>query len=755
MGRSSSSPEMPGSADTSRSLPALLALLGALLLIGLGAPRLALAGEYTIHTCEADEAGYSSAAFEVFAERGMKWRRACDPRGPGLRGLVSSNVSGPGRVPRGAEAGFILSAPPGTTFSGMRWSGHAHRRDCRYALQLYAERPGATPVAIKNVRANKHCPRAGLAQSSNYPLPRAYDLGGATRIIQRTVCVGSASREYCSARGQNYIGTVSVEATVVDGIAPTVGVVQDSALARGEWVRGRQSFTYEAADNVGVKGASAIVAGAQRGANSRVCNYTQRIPCPSGPGLIDVNTAEIPEGSQALTLVTEDAAGNRAESGAVTVRIDNAAPGAVAIGVGGGEGWRNSNDFDLAWTNPPEADRAPIVAAHYRLCRPDGGDCLGGDRDGAGIAGIDKVTVPSPGEWELRLWREDAAGNEQIANSSQPVRLRFDPEPPQLGFEGQSTEDPTRVSVLVTDRISGLGSGEIEISRAGSGTWQILPTSQEGDHLVTRIDDAALPAGDYELRASARDQASNLGGTSQRLDGQPMRLTLPLRVATSMKAGVIGKRLVSHKGQKKKVRRTVLEPRAKVDFGRRVRLGGHLVNASGHPLAGAKVQVYSQPPEGIEKLEDTITTDPAGRFVYEVEARLSRRFRFVYEGTATILPTEDEAELLVTATSTLAVKPGHVLNGESVWFSGRVRGRPLPEEGKLVELQWSAGPGEWQTFRTMKTKADGTWRIQYPFKQTCGTVVFGFRVFLQGEAGYPLKPGYSREVTVRVKGRPC
>ncbi|HEV7516736.1 MAG TPA: hypothetical protein VGR07_10585, partial [Thermoanaerobaculia bacterium] len=89
------------------------------------------------------------------------------------------------------------------------------------------------------------------------------------------------------------------------------------------------------------------------------------------------------------------------------------------------------------------------------------------------------------------------------------------------------------------------------------------------------------------------------------------------------------------------------------------------------------------------------------------------------------------------------------------WFRGRVRGRPLPEEGKLVELQWSAEPGEWQTFRTVQTEANGTWRISYPFKQTCGTVIFKFRVFLQGEAGYPLKPGYSREVTVRVRGRPC
>jgi hypothetical protein len=358
----------------------LTTVLIVLLVVGLGLPRSAAAGEYTIHICEADEAGYTSSAFEEFAERGMKWRRACDPLGPGPRGIVSANVSRPGRVPRGAESGFILSAPPGTSFSRLRWSGHARRRDCRYALQVFAD-GGPAPVSIKNVRANRRCPRSGMAQASSYPQMRAFDLGGATRIIQRVVCVGTPSHEYCSSRGRNYIGTLAAEATVVDGTAPSVGIAPDSALTRGQWVRGRQSFTYDAADNVGIKGAAASIAGGVRGTDPQTCNYTQRVPCPSAPGSIEINTAEAPEGSQPLTVTAEDAAGNRAESGAVTARIDNAAPGSVPIGVGGGEGWRNSNDFDLAWVNPPEADRAPISAAHFRLCRAGGGDCgeLAGD----------------------------------------------------------------------------------------------------------------------------------------------------------------------------------------------------------------------------------------------------------------------------------------------------------------------------------------------------------------------------------------
>ncbi|HVQ59565.1 MAG TPA: hypothetical protein VMS60_11730 [Solirubrobacterales bacterium] len=720
----------------------------AVLALGLAAPRPASAGEYTIYACQADSSGYVSAAFENFATRGMKWRRACNPLGPGLRGLISANVPRAGRVADGAQSGFVLNAPPGTTFSRLRWSGHAQRRDCRYALQFFAERPGSSPVSIKNIRANRNCPRPDFAQASAARL-RTYDLGGATRIVQRVVCVGAPSREFCSARGQNFILTFAAEATVVDGTPPAVGIAQDEPLARGEWVRGRQSFIYEASDNVGIKSASALVGGGVRGGHTRYCDYSQRVPCISGSGRIEIDTSQGVEGSQPLTVVAEDAAGNRAESGAVTVRIDNAAPGAVAVGVSGGETWRNSNDFDLAWTNPAEPDRAPITAAHYRLCRAGSEEFVDGDSAGMSIGAVDNLAVPEPGEWLLRLWREDAAGNEQAENASQPIRLRFDPEPPQLGFEAPSVEDPTRVSVLATDRVSGLGGGSIEISRAGSGTWQVLPASQEGDRLVTRVDDAGLPPGDYELRATAHDQANNLASTNLRLDGQPMRLKLPLRIATSMRAGIVEKR----KGHKGKGRRSVLEPRAKVSYGRKVRLAGRLVNRAGHAVPDAKVLVYSHQREGTEQLVGTVTTNARGGFAYSVEARASRTFRFAYAGTATVLPAEDTATLLVKASSTISVSSKHVLNGQSVTFSGRVKGRPLPEAGKLLELQWFSS--EWETFRTIHSRVDGTWSLPYRFKRTCGIQRFRFRARLPGEASFPLEPGNSPVLAVRVKGQPC
>lgn len=749
---------MNGRGPARRLAPCLVL---AAMLLALLAPGHAEAGEYTIATCQANGA-FASNAFEVFATRGMKWRRACNPLGPGLRGMVTANVAGNGEVAVGAQSGFVLEAPPGTTFQRLRWSGYAHRRDCRYALQLYAVKPEGQTVAIRDVKADHDCPRSTKeAQASSWPRPSSYELGGATRIVQRAICVGAPKTDFCSAKGQNFLQTFVAEATVEDPTPPSVSVVADGPLSKGEWVRGEQAVGYEATDNTGIREVDAYVGSLRAGSASETCDYSQRVPCPDASGQIAIETAKLPEGTQQLHLGAQDAAGNGGESAPVTVRIDNTAPAAVPVAVEGGEGWRSRDGFDLIWSNPPEPDRAPITAATYRLCRVGGSECSTGTVGGEGVSAIPDLTVPAPGEWEARMWRTDAAGNVQPENASLPVRLRYDPEPPKLGFEGQSASDPTRVSVAVSDPISGVAGGGIELSRAGSGIWQALPTTLEAEsHLVARIEDATLPAGEYELRADATDRAGNIGTTTERTDGSPERLTLPLRATTSLGAGVLERhrvrKTVRRHGKRHKVKRTVTElvPRRTVDFGDGVRFSGTLTDGAGGPVAGATVLVFSQPPEEGETQVATLTTGAEGGFAWTEKAEESSALRFVYQGTATSLPTEASAEVLVHGGSTLKVSKAHVLNGRSVVFSGKVEGRPLPAAGKLVELQVLLA-GEWSTFETTRTGPEGAWSIRYPFKRSCGKEVFEFRPHVPGEANWPLLSGGGPRVAVHVRGRPC
>src|SRR5207237_269530 len=100
-------------------------------------------------------------------------------------------------------------APVGTSFTTFRWAGTARRTDCRYALQIYAEGAGIKPVPIKNVRANQHCPGQGNAlasQAAGYRM-RAFNVTGATRIVQRVICMGGNGFNSCSTAGNNYLRT--------------------------------------------------------------------------------------------------------------------------------------------------------------------------------------------------------------------------------------------------------------------------------------------------------------------------------------------------------------------------------------------------------------------------------------------------------------------------------------------------------------------------------------------------------------------
>ena len=245
------------------------ALFGTAAVLLWAQPGSAAASEYAINACQADRANFSTQAFDDFATRGMMWKRACDPEGPGLRGLVTSNVPRAGRVARGSRSYFVMNAPAGTRFARFTWSGQARRRDCRYALQLWASRPDGPPVPIKNVRANTRCPRRGYAQAAGWPRPHTYDINGATKIVQRIVCVGERRAPHCSSRGLNYIRTFKAQATVVDVSPPAVSVLQDNPFTQGQWVRGVQTVNYVASDNVGVKRARAIVSGASRAEHHR------------------------------------------------------------------------------------------------------------------------------------------------------------------------------------------------------------------------------------------------------------------------------------------------------------------------------------------------------------------------------------------------------------------------------------------------------------------------------------------------------
>ena len=357
--------------------------------------------------------------------------------------------------------------------------------------------------------------------------------------------------------------------------------------------------------------------------------------------------------------------------------------------------------------------------------------------------------MPGPGEWTLSIWRRDAAGNAEADNASVPVTLRYDPEPPQLAFEPSEAADPTRVAVPVTDQVSGLADGTIEIAAAGSGTWQTLSTQKEGSRLVTRIDDALLPAGTYMLRARARDQAGNEASTESRADGQPMVVTLPLRTPATLEAGF--ERTIRRQG-KRRGRSIVLRPAARVGFRRACDNRRPPLTTDGRPIVGAPVQLLTTTGAEPEQLVETLTTAADGRFRTSTTGLNSRRLRLAYAGSSLALPSQRTLEMRVPAATSVRVSRRRVRNGQAVMFSGRVRGLPVPPQGKLVEVQVRF-TDRWQTFRTTRSDASGQWSSRYRFQRTRGVQRYRFRVRLPKEGGYPFETSVSRTLEVEVRGR--
>jgi hypothetical protein len=358
------------------------------------------------------------------------------------------------------------------------------------------------------------------------------------------------------------------------------------------------------------------------------------------------------------------------------------------------------------------------------------------------------LSVPAPGDYTLQVWLEDEAGNQSYAlTASDPMHLRFDPDAPVLAFEAPDPADPLRVSVLAEDTQSGLASGEIEMRRMGGDAWHGLATTIVGRRLVGYVDDERFRTGAFEFRARATDTAGNEGSTSRQADGARATIALPVRFVTRLSVGL------RRPAARRRARRQRLLSRARVPFGRQVRLLGRLTNADGQPLDDATVEVLSDTSNDATGWVSAgiAHTDRAGRFSYVARANRSKTLRFRYAGSRRIHSAEDEFRLGVPAVTTIRARPRKLLNGETVTLSGSVLTGPLPPAGKLIEIQ-AFFRDRWRTFSTTRANARGHWRFEYQFDGTRGRVWYRLRARLPAEGGYPFDTGDSPVARVLVTG---
>jgi hypothetical protein len=127
----------------------------------------------------------------------------------------------------------------------------------------------------------------------------------------------------------------------------------------------------------------------------------------------------------------------------------------------------------------------------------------------------------------------------------------------------------------------------------------------------------------------------------------------------------------------------------------------------------------------------------------------SRALRFAYRSNLGEVPP------VATRTLTLSVHAGVLLRisprttsaGGSIFFSGRLRGGPIPRGGKQLVLEARSPGSGWLEFRVIRTNARGAYRASYRF-QFPGPAAYQFRVVSEPESDYPFARGASNVVGV-------
>jgi hypothetical protein len=370
-----------------------------------------------------------------------------------------------------------------------------------------------------------------------------------------------------------------------------------------------------------------------------------------------------------------------------------------------------------------------------RLMRPCSPEPSGRSANGNTVAGPWRN-----GTNTVRMCAWDFGGGSGSSNSNCTTRqVKVDNEIPDPAFRNaQNPADPELIRAPVDERFSGVEAGKVAYKREGTNEWHELPTVRQDGELRARVNSEAVPAGRYDFKAWAEDEAGNRSAeVATRENGHPMTLRFPLRADTQLRAGIGNGAL----------KRTI-------KYGRSPEIRGRLVSADRDPLALQTVKVHEQYAIGSLETQHTheAVTDKDGRFALRLPAGPSRDVDVTYPGSKRFRPAgARELGLKVRSGVKFNTSRKRVPAGQSVTFGGTVEhhGTQIPTSGKLVELQVREGARKWETVgQAFSTRGDGKYSTSYRFGNFYNRPVrFRFRVKVTRENGWPYK------APVRSRGR--
>lgn len=185
------------------------------------------------------------------------------------------------------------------------------------------------------------------------------------------------------------------------------------------------------------------------------------------------------------------------------------------------------------------------------------------------------------------------------------------------------------------------------------------------------------------------------------------------------------------------------------NFGRSVRIRGRLTDASGHAIAGSRIDIVERPLTSLrsERWERAVTNTD-GKFSYVASGNgPSRAIRFLVNDRGTIVEASARLRLSVRAASTLKVS----LRGIVVHYSGRVLTRPIPKGGKQIIMQGRRVGGSWQRFAVRRTDKKGRFSGRYRLRVRRPGVKLQFRVEIPKQTDYPFAGLVGKSITRAVR----
>lgn len=390
----------------------------------------AQAGVYDVVACDAAPGGAVSSLLLGVDDGRMISYQNCPTNGNPNQGIWQMAPRDAGTIGflKGASAWF--GAPAGSYVDHIRWSGNFSRRNCDWSVGMVSAHNPAVDGSNTwrgGLQAYANCDIYG----QSWPVDIAIGIGA--RYFRIEARCGNWNGCHTTTWGGDRVAKIRTSrliARVVDPYVPSVGPAGGCLNGTCGWIRGTHTINFGASDAAGIAHTNFRVGDAYINGGGWGCDYTRPIPCNNVGSHYSLNTSSLSDGCHTARISAADGAWNWSSYDR-TFCVDNTAPARVKLAlderpeITSLKGWRRANQFEVRWQSP--ASSAPIVRAHYRLCRVDDpANCTAGSQSGNGIDRLSNFSLPARGAYTIRVWLEDAAGNVNADNPSDPIELRFD-----------------------------------------------------------------------------------------------------------------------------------------------------------------------------------------------------------------------------------------------------------------------------------------------------------------------------------------